>query len=283
MYGSLPQYSTQSQHRPTTHTHTHTHYIAVITLCTTAIDTGVAWVELAIVMSVNSSIAAGTRSSITSELNPLWLIMVAIAQTALVFTVGRWILVRIGKHVHKKGQIEAIYLWFTVFLMFGTAWLSEEIGISGMLGAFELGLMVPKNGTFNVGLKNRLEGTLIPLSHALSLFVSYTQQLEIIVSIMLPVYFTLSGLKTDFTQLTEYYYWLYMLLFSVAATAAKLPSVMIPAKIFGMSWFDSLSFGVRHNSLSLSLSLSLSFSLSFSVKLIYHFFFFFLFFFLRSL
>jgi len=119
--------------------------LAVVTLCTTAIDTGVAWIELAIVISVNTTTTTG--GSVLDSLAPVWIILVSIAHFVLVVTVGRYILIRIGRHVHKKGQIEAIYFWMTIFLVFGVAWLSEETGISGMLGAFEFGLCVPKNGT----------------------------------------------------------------------------------------------------------------------------------------
>jgi Kef-type K+ transport system membrane component KefB len=97
-------------------------------------------------------------------------------------------------------------------------------------------------------LNRSLRASILPL-----LPLTYRQHLlihdiyffaEVVVLIMIPVYFTLSGLKTDFTQLTEYHYWLEMVLLAVAATAAKLPAVMLPAKVFGLDWFDSLSFGV---------------------------------------
>eukprot|EP01087_Luapelamoeba_hula_P021703 TRINITY_DN7636_c0_g1_i1.p1 TRINITY_DN7636_c0_g1~~TRINITY_DN7636_c0_g1_i1.p1 ORF type:complete len:744 (+),score=183.52 TRINITY_DN7636_c0_g1_i1:895-3126(+) len=111
-----------------------------------------------------------------------------------------------------------------MFMVFGVSWLTEEIGISALLGAFEFGLAVPKRGPLIKEMRSRLE--------------------DFVVVIMLPIFFTLIGLKTNFALLDTWDLWLIMLMLAVVATAVKAPGVMIPGKLFGLDWFDTMTFGV---------------------------------------
>jgi Kef-type K+ transport system membrane component KefB len=58
------------------------------------------------------------------------------------------------------------------------AWMSEIVGITSLIGAFSVGLIVPRGGTLVDELANKIE--------------------DLITVIFLPIFFTVSGLRTQF-------------------------------------------------------------------------------------
>ncbi len=139
-----------------------------IALASGAVDDVVAWVLLAVVL------AAATGS----------------AGPALVTVGGALVFVALVRYVAHPGMRRLMAatrvgddarLLSTVAVLFGAAWFTDEIGLYAVFGAFALGLAVPR-----VPAADRVVGALTPVT-----------------AVLVPMFFTYSGLNTRFGVFTE--------------------------------------------------------------------------------
>jgi Kef-type K+ transport system membrane component KefB len=149
--------------------------LGVIALACAAIDDVVAWSLLAVV----SAIAGYTNS-------PLWEVLAYSAlYLAVMFGVVRPLLARyLVPLYHKAGRLTPDVLAFLLVGLILSAWTTDHIGIHFIFGAFVFGLVVPREGTE-------------------MLFAEILERLEqVSVLLLLPIFFIVSGLSVDLTQLT---------------------------------------------------------------------------------
>ncbi|WP_025680349.1 cation:proton antiporter [Paenibacillus massiliensis] len=118
---------------------------------------------------------------------------------------------------------------FTVVLviLFSSSWMTEMIGIHAMFGAFLAGVIMPRNGVFLKEITKRLE------------YVS--------LSWLLPIFFVLTGLKTDLLLFSQGGLWLVTIGIILIAIIGKLGGAAGTGRLIGLSWKDSLSLGVLLN------------------------------------
>jgi Kef-type K+ transport system membrane component KefB len=114
-----------------------------------------------------------------------------------------------------------------LIFMAGSALVTEILGIHALFGAFLAGAVMPRQEAFHRHLSARLE--------------KFTGVL------LLPLFFAFSGLRTHIGVLNDTTSWLYCLLIVATATAGKLGSSMIGARLNGMGWNDAFSFGALMN------------------------------------
>lgn len=163
-----------------------------IALASGAVDDVVAWILLAVVL------AAATGSPGPALLT----IGGGLVFVALVWWVARPGMTRLMSSTRVSPDAR---LLGTVAVLFAAAWFTDEIGLYAVFGAFALGLVVPR-----VPAADRVVGTLAPVT-----------------GILVPLFFTYSGLNTQFGLFTEPS----VLLFAVACVV-----VAIVGK-FGACWF----------------------------------------------
>jgi len=113
-----------------------------------------------------------------------------------------------------------------VFL-FGSALVTDVIGIHALFGAFLAGVVMPRHGEFRPVLKERLE-------HFSSVF-------------LLPLFFAFTGLRTQIGMLDPSG-WVICLGLILTATAGKLGGTMVAARLTGVNWIDSFALGALMNS-----------------------------------
>jgi Kef-type K+ transport system membrane component KefB len=114
-----------------------------------------------------------------------------------------------------------------VFL-FGSALVTDVIGIHALFGAFLAGVVMPQHGEFREILKERLE-------HFTSVF-------------LLPLFFAFTGLRTQVGLLNDPSGWLICLGLILIATLGKLGGTMVAARLTGVNWIDSFALGALMNS-----------------------------------
>jgi Kef-type K+ transport system membrane component KefB len=107
-----------------------------------------------------------------------------------------------------------------------SALVTELLGIHALFGAFLAGAILPRNEAFR-HLARRLER------------VSRT--------VLLPLFFAFSGLRTYVGALDGIQPWLVCLAIIVVATLGKFGSTMAAARLEGMGWRDAMSFGALMN------------------------------------
>jgi Kef-type K+ transport system membrane component KefB len=193
--------------------------LGIYTMCTTAFDTCNCWVLLAVIISIH---AAG--DTVTTRYSYIWIILSTIALCLFLWFLVRRIVILISARIDRKGRVEPLMFFAMVFISFGVAYLTEMIGISGLIGSFLVGLLVPRKGPTARLVKEKLE--------------------DVVVVILLPVYLAFSGLRTDLTLISSGSAWGISILFVPAAFIAKGCSVMLVAKAFKLSWYDAIAYGV---------------------------------------
>jgi Kef-type K+ transport system membrane component KefB len=120
------------------------------------------------------------------------------------------------------GSLAAVLLFMT-----SSALATEAMGIHALFGAFLAGAIMPRQKTFRDYLVVRLE--------------NFTGVL------LLPLFFAFSGLRTHVGLLNDATSWLVCLAIVIIATAGKLGSSMVAARLNGMSWNDAFAFGSLMN------------------------------------
>lgn len=139
--------------------------LGTLALAAGAIDDAVAWCVLAIVLA---SFGAGLTIAVIA-------IVGGVGYAAFIILFGRKLLLPLGKHVEKEGQLSAGVLALVLMLFMLAAWVTDAVGIHAVFGGFLLGIAMPR-GIFAQELRRQLE----PFA----------------VVFLLPIFFTFSGLNT---------------------------------------------------------------------------------------
>lgn len=116
---------------------------------------------------------------------------------------------------------------FTVVLLLASAITTEAIGIHALFGAFFLGVIVPREGGLAHGLRERLE--------------------DLVVVLLLPLFFAFSGLRTQLGLLDGQSGWLTCGLLIAVAIAGKWGGASIAGRLSGQRWGDAMTIGVLMN------------------------------------
>jgi Kef-type K+ transport system membrane component KefB len=119
------------------------------------------------------------------------------------------------------------FIAIAIFVLLSSALASEIIGIHALFGAFIAGAVLPRNKSLRHNLTERLE--------------------DVSVSLLLPVFFALTGLRTNIGSFSDSsLFWIFAVIV-VLAIVGKLFGSAIAARITGLTWHDSFSIGILMN------------------------------------
>jgi Kef-type K+ transport system membrane component KefB len=113
-----------------------------------------------------------------------------------------------------------------IFLLV-SVWITEALGIHALFGAFLAGIVMPKGGKLEAGLRGRLESITLVL--------------------LLALFFAYSGLRTSVGLLNAIDAWLLCALILLVAVGSKLLVSAVSVRASEMSWRESLAVGVLVN------------------------------------
>lgn len=192
--------------------------LGTVALTCAAVDDLTAWCGLAVVAAVSQQ---GTiaNSLITTTLCGLHIAAMFFVVRPLL---GRWINGRAAENSFGKGVIAAIL--FTVFF---SAFMTEAIGIHALFGAFLAGIVIPKKTAFREALTVRLE--------------------NFSTIILLPLFFALSGLRTQISLLNDSASWILCGVVILVAITGKFVGSAAAARWSGSTWRESLAIGALMN------------------------------------
>ncbi|KAK8070647.1 hypothetical protein PG997_010850 [Apiospora hydei] len=189
--------------------------VGVITLSAGVANDVVGWVLLALCVALAN---AGTG------LTALWILLCCLGYMLFLMyavkPVLTWILRRTGNIDNGPSQ-SAIGLVLLVAL--GSAFFTAIIGVHAIFGGFMVGLILPRERNFNVKVIEKLE--------------------DLIGAILLPLYFTLSGLKTNIGLLDNGITWGYVFAVTFSAFFTKILGATLASRLNGMVWRESLTIG----------------------------------------
>jgi len=193
--------------------------LGTVAIVCAAVDDVTAWIILAfIVVLVRTSAQHG---SILVNL----ILIIAFA-LIMIFGLRRW-LARLEIQYRLQEKFTQNMIAFVLLLVLASASITEWLGIHTLFGAFLVGVIMPKERNFVRDLTEKLEG--LP------------------VILLLPLFFTATGLRTRIELISGAEMWFYCALIIIVATAGKLGGSMLSSRISGMTWREAGSLGILMN------------------------------------
>ncbi|KAJ3798958.1 Sodium/hydrogen exchanger family-domain-containing protein [Lentinula aff. detonsa] len=190
--------------------------VGVVTLAAGVGNDVVGWILLALTVAlVNAS----------SGLVALWVLLTAVGYVIfLMFPVKwgyRWLARKTGSL--ETGTPSTVMMTFTILLVFISAFFTDIIGIHPIFGGFLAGLIIPHTNGYGIAVTEKIE--------------------DVVVILLLPLYFALSGLKTNLGLLNDGITWGYTILIIAVAFSAKFFACAATAKLAGFNMRESGAIG----------------------------------------
>ena len=209
--------------------------IGAIALACAAAGDVMAWCLLAFVVSVAR--AKPGQLLITAGLTAGFIALIFIvAQPAF-----QWLAGRHSSAAHTKRDTIVI----VCAALFLAALATERIGIHALFGAFLIGVAVPHDSLLADDVKKKLEDSVVLL--------------------ILPVFFAVTGLRTEIGLVHGLRNWLICILIIAVASAGKFGGSFVAARLTGSDWRQAAALGILMNTRGLMELIVLNIGLDFGV------------------
>jgi Kef-type K+ transport system membrane component KefB len=197
--------------------------VGTATLCAAAVDDVIAWILLAAVVGIvqNGSPAAAGQA----------FLLTAIFIAAMIFG-GRRLLDILARRYDREGRLTVDMVAIILAGVLISAYCTEKIGIHSIFGAFIFGAIMPKRSGLTHELTDKVE--------------------DFVVVVMLPVFFLVTGLRTDLFTLDSVSLIGWLLLIVGVAVAGKFLGCGIAARLTGSSTSDAIVVGSLMNTRGLT-------------------------------
>ncbi|PPQ75257.1 hypothetical protein CVT26_014791 [Gymnopilus dilepis] len=190
--------------------------VGLVTLSAGIGNDVVGWILLALTVAlVNAS----------SGLTALWVLLASAGYAVFLLYPGRWAIRWLARRTGslEQGSPTVFMMTIILFTIFVSAFFTDIIGVHPIFGGFLAGLVVPHDNGFAISIVEKLE--------------------DLISITFLPLYFTLSGLKTNLALLNTGIIWGYVVLICVVAFSSKFLACAGAARFSGYGWRESGAVG----------------------------------------
>ena len=192
--------------------------LGAMALTCAAADDLTAWCILAAVIALVKS---------GSSVSALYTIGLAIAYVLLMLKVVRPALQKL-ENIYAKNEKHRTPIIALLFIMLiVSSYATSIIGIHSLFGAFIAGMVMPSGFGFRKIVIDKIE--------------------DVSIVLLLPLFFVITGLKTQIGLLNEGHLWVTFGWVLLVAVSGKFGGSAIAARMVGQSWKDSLSIGVLMN------------------------------------
>ena len=205
-------------------------------LCAAAVDDVIAWILLAGVVGL-------TRTGSLGEAGRTFALAFVFA--AFMFTIGRRALAAMAKRFEGSSHASVDQVATVVVGLLLSAYITEWIGIHSIFGAFLFGANMPNGSRLTRELTDKIE--------------------DFTVVVLLPVFFTVAGLRTNVFSLDTPALVLWTLVISAAAIVGKVAGCGLVARFTGYSNRDAFVLGTLMNTRGLTELVILSVGLNLGV------------------
>lgn len=192
--------------------------IGALAITCAAVDDVTAWCILAFVVAVVRT---------TGVLAALKTTLLAVGYILLMLKGIQPLLRRLGARSSTREGLTQNTVALTLVLLFLSSLATELIGIHALFGAFLLGAIIPKEGGFATTLAEKLE--------------------DLVVVLLLPMFFAYSGLRTQIGLLNTAESWLMCALIIAVACLGKFGGSTFAARAVGLSWREASAIGILMN------------------------------------
>jgi Kef-type K+ transport system membrane component KefB len=197
--------------------------VGALSMAGAAIDDVTAWCLLALATAV-----AGTGSGS----HVAQVIILAAVFTAAMLLIGRRLLGRLSKAYDEVGEVTILWLGMIFVAVLLSAFVAQQIGIAAIFGSFVMGLIMPRHHGLTGDVTRRFE--------------------NFVVLVLLPLFFVVTGLKTEVNALNRPELWLLTLLLIAVAIVGKFVGAMVAARFSRFSLRDSAAIGALMNTRGLT-------------------------------
>ncbi len=193
-------------------------HLGTISIASAAFNDVTAWCVLAAVIAISKT------GSLDSSLFNIGL---AVAYILVMMFVVKPFLKRIGE-IYKNSEVvnKSVFAFFLLVLI-TSSYITQLIGIHALFGAFLAGVIMPPLPSFRKLIVDKVE--------------------DVSLTLLLPLFFVYTGLRTEIGLLNTPYLWWIALIFIVVAVVGKFIGSAFSAKLLGETWKDSLSIGILMN------------------------------------
>lgn len=193
--------------------------LGTVAIACAAVDDVTGWCILAYIVLLIRSAHSGT---------PIWITLGGLVGFALLMIYGmQRALRRFAISFEKRGELSENMIAFVLVLALGAALCTEALGIHLLFGSFLMGAIMPKDQKFVRYLFDRFE--------------------TVTVTLLLPLFFAFTGLRTNISLVKGPEMWLYCALIVLVATAGKLGGSMLASWLTRMPAREAAGLGILMN------------------------------------
>ena len=192
--------------------------LGAMALTCAAADDLTAWCILAAVIALVKS---------GSSVSALYTISLAVIYVLVMLKIIRPALNRLEHVYHNRETKRTAVIAFLFLMLIVSSYVTSVIGIHSLFGAFMAGVIMPPSFSFRKIVIDKIE--------------------DISIVLLLPLFFVITGLRTQIGLLNEVHLWITFGWILLVAVAGKFGGSALAARVVGQSWKDSLSIGVLMN------------------------------------
>ena len=144
----------------------------------------------------------------------------------------RRIVARMATAYDEVGRIPGAWFAAIIIGVLLSAYVTEEINIAFIFGGFIFGMIMPRHARLNEEITRRID--------------------DFVVTLLLPIFFVYTGLRTNVGLLDRPELWLLTLLLIAVAILGKLAGAAIAARVAGYDWKASAVIGTLMNTRGLT-------------------------------
>jgi Kef-type K+ transport system membrane component KefB len=204
-----------------------------LSLMAASIDDAAAWCLLALLSALHlgSGMDGAMRTIVLSAVFVL-----------VMLTVVRRALRPLGEEFERTGQLGPTAMYIIVLVPLTAGWLTDWIGIYSVFGGFVAGLVMPRDPRFREALHGRM--------------------MAVVSTLLLPVFFTFSGLNTDLRGITGGAMLLALAAIMAAGFAGKYFGCSLAMRGLGFTWRESYAVGALMNARGLMILIFINIGLA---------------------
>ena len=197
--------------------------VGALTIACAAIDDVTAWFLIALATAVAASGTFGDVLKTIAE---------AVLFTLFMVFVVRRVLARMATAFDEVGRIPTGWFAAIIIGVLLSAYITQEINIAFIFGAFIMGMVMPRHARLSEEITRRID--------------------DFVVTLLLPIFFVYTGLRTNIGLLDRPELWLLTLLLIAVAILGKLAGASIAARVSGYDWKASAVIGTLMNTRGLT-------------------------------
>jgi Kef-type K+ transport system membrane component KefB len=197
--------------------------VGAIAMACAAIDDVTAWFLIALATAIATAGGGG---------DVIKTIVLAIVFTLVMIFVVRPLLARVSTAYDEAGRVPGGWIVAIFAGILLSAYATEEIGIALIFGAFVMGMVMPRHAELTEDVTHRIE--------------------DFVVTLLLPLFFAFTGLRTNIGLLDRPELWLMTIVLIAVAIVGKLAGAYVAARITGFKGRAAAVIGTLMNTRGLT-------------------------------